>query len=64
MNNNINDHDVQVMTRGGRMTQEPLYPEGHPKIIEQAQRVKTDSPSPCKKKNKKKNDRTLHSSSE
>jgi hypothetical protein len=31
MNNNMNDHDVRVMTRGGRMTQEPLYPEGHPK---------------------------------
>ena len=35
MNNNINDHAVRVMTRGGRMTQEPLYPEGHPKRIEQ-----------------------------
>ena len=34
MNNNINDHVVRVMTRGGRMTQEPLYPEGHPKRIE------------------------------
>jgi hypothetical protein len=35
MNNNMNDHAVRVMTRGGRMTQEPLYPEGHPKRIEQ-----------------------------
>ena len=31
----MNDHDVRVMTRGGRMTQEPLHPEGHPKTIEQ-----------------------------
>src|SRR4051812_506980 len=65
MNNNINEHAIRVMTRGGRMTQEPLYPEGHPKIIEQdSQRVNTDAPSPSKKKNKKKNDRTLHASSE
>ena len=34
INNNMNDHAVRVMTRGGRMTQEPLYPEGHPKRIE------------------------------
>jgi hypothetical protein len=34
MNNNINDHAVRVMTRGGRMTQEPLYPERHHKRIE------------------------------
>ena len=30
MNNNINDFAVRVATRGGKMTQEPLYPEGHP----------------------------------
>ena len=30
-----NDLSVRVVTRGGRMTQEPLYPEGHPKRIEQ-----------------------------
>jgi hypothetical protein len=65
MNNNINDHAVRVMTRGGRMTQEPLYPEGHPKRIEQdSQRTDTNVPSPYKKKKKKKNDRTLHASSE
>src|SRR3990170_7433507 len=47
------------------MTQEPLYPEGHPKRIEQdSQRVNTDVPSPSKNKRKKKNDRTLHASSE
>ena len=52
------------MTRGGKMTQEPLYPWGHPKRIEQdSQRNNVDAPSPYKKK-KKKNDRTLHASSE
>ena len=30
-----NDNVVRVMTREGKMTQEPLYPEGHPKRIEQ-----------------------------
>src|SRR3954463_15913333 len=46
------------------MTQEPLYPEGHPKRVEQdSQRTNVDAPSPSKKK-KKKNDRTLHASSE
>ena len=46
------------------MTREPLYPEGHPKRIEQdSQRNNVDAPSPSKKK-KKKNDRTLHASSE
>ena len=61
----MNDHAVRVMTRGGRMTQEPLYPEGHPKRIEQdSQRINVDAPSPSKNKNKKKNDRTLHTSSE
>ena len=52
------------MTRGGQMTQEPLYPEGHPKRIEQdSHRTNVDAPSPSKRK-KKKNDRTLHASSE
>ena len=65
MNNNMNDHAVRVMTIGGRMTQELLYPEGHHKRIEQdSQRINTDAPSPSKKnKKKKKNDRTLHTSS-
>ena len=35
MNNNMNDHVVRVMTRGGTMTQDPLYPQGHPKRTEQ-----------------------------
>ena len=46
------------------MTQEPLYPEGHPKRVEQdSQRANVDTPSPSKRK-KKKNDRTLLASSE
>jgi hypothetical protein len=46
------------------MTQEPLSPEGHPNRIEQdSQRNNLDAPSPSKQK-KKKNDRTLHASSE
>ena len=47
--NNKHDFAIRVATRPGRMTQEPLYPEGHPKRIEQ------DS---------QKNNRTLHASSE
>ena len=27
MNNNMDDYAARVVTRGGRMTQEPLYPE-------------------------------------
>ena len=27
---NVNDNVVRVMTRGSKMTREPLYPEGHP----------------------------------
>src|SRR5215216_4164501 len=67
MNHNINDHVVRVMTRGGKMTQDPLYPEGHPKRIEQdSQKINNDVSSSYKKKKKKKNknDRTLHPSSE
>ena len=33
--NNKNDFAIRVATRTGRMTQEPLYPKGHPKRIEQ-----------------------------
>ena len=64
LNNKNNDYAVRVATRTGKMTREPLYPEGHPKRIEQdSQRNNIDAPSPSKKK-KKKNDRTLHASSE
>ncbi|KAI4995992.1 hypothetical protein ZWY2020_040494 [Hordeum vulgare] len=59
--NELNDNAVRVVTRGGRMTQEPLYPEGHPKRIEQdSQGVSTDAPSHPRKK--KKDDRNLHAS--
>ena len=47
------------------MTQESLYPEEHPKRIEQySQRANADARSPSKNKKKNKNDRTLHDSSE
>ena len=62
-NNNKPDFAIRVATRGGKMTQEPLYPEGHPKTIEQdSQRNNVDVPSPSNKK--KKNDRNVHASSE
>ena len=35
MSHTMHDFAVRVATRGGKMTQEPLYPEGHPKRIEQ-----------------------------
>ena len=51
MNSNMNDHAVRVMTRGGKMTQEPLYPKGHPKRIEQdSQKINSSTPSPSKRK--------------
>ena len=51
LNNKNNDNAVRVMTRGGKMTQEPLYPEGHPKRIEQdSQRTNVEAPRPSKKK--------------
>ena len=53
------------MYQGGKMTQEPLCPEGHPKRIEQdSQRANISAPSSSKKKKKKKNDRTSHAPSE
>ncbi|KAI4999712.1 hypothetical protein ZWY2020_004301 [Hordeum vulgare] len=59
--NQLNDNSVRVVTRGGRMTQEPLYLEGHPKRIGQdSQGVSTDAPSHPRKK--KKDDRNLHAS--
>ena len=64
LNNKKTDNVVRVVTRGGKMTQEPLYPEGHPKKIEKdSHRTNVDAPSSSKRK-KKKNDRTLHASSE
>ena len=35
LNSNNNDFAVRVSSRTGKMTQEPLYPEGYPKRIEQ-----------------------------
>ena len=62
--NDKHDFTVRVATRTGRMTQEPLYPEVHPKRIKQdSQRNNVEAPSPSKKK-KKKSDRILHASSE
>ena len=59
LNSKNNDFAVRVATRGGKVTQEPLYPEGHPKRIEQdSQRNNVDTPSPSKKK-KKKNDNVV-----
>ena len=43
--NNKHNFAVRVATRTGKMTQEPLYPEGHPKRIEQdSQRNNVDAP--------------------
>ena len=54
MNHNMHEFVVRIATRGGKMTQEPLYPEGHPKRIEQdSQRANTSAPSPSRKKKKK-----------
>ena len=62
LNSKNNDFAVRVATRGGKVTQEPLYLEGHPKRIEQdSQRINTDAPSPSNKKEKETN-RTLHAS--
>ncbi|KAI5014660.1 hypothetical protein ZWY2020_056050 [Hordeum vulgare] len=59
--NELNDNSVRVITRGGRMTHEPLYPEGHQKRVEQdTQGVRIDAPSHPRKK--KKDDRNLHAS--
>ncbi|KAI5013732.1 hypothetical protein ZWY2020_040618 [Hordeum vulgare] len=59
--NELNDNSVRVITRGGKMTEEPLYPEGHPKRIDQdSQGTNADTPSHPKEK---KDDRNLHASS-
>ena len=47
------DYAVRVATRTGKMTQEPLYPEGHPRRIDQdSQRNNIDAPCPSKRKKK------------
>ncbi|KAI4993927.1 hypothetical protein ZWY2020_008240 [Hordeum vulgare] len=61
--NELNDNYVRVVTRGCRMTQEPLYPEGHSKRIEQdSQGVNTEAPSHPGNRKKKKDDKNLHAS--
>ncbi|KAK1649840.1 hypothetical protein QYE76_067645 [Lolium multiflorum] len=53
-NNSKEKHAYEVTTRGGVSTQDPLYPEGHPKRIEQdSQLTKTSAPSKKKKKKHK-----------
>ncbi|KAK1681498.1 hypothetical protein QYE76_042346 [Lolium multiflorum] len=46
-------HAYEVTTRGGVSTQDPLYPEGHPKRIEQDSQQTKETSSPSKKKKKK-----------
>ncbi|KAK1647441.1 hypothetical protein QYE76_065246 [Lolium multiflorum] len=53
-NNSKEKHAYEVTTRGGASTQDPLYPEGHPKRVEQdSQLIKTSAPSKKKKKKHK-----------
>jgi hypothetical protein len=44
----------EIRTRGGATTQDPLYPEGHPKRIEQDSPRTSSDDIPSKKKKKKK----------
>ena len=46
-------HAYGIRTRSGIATQDPLYPEGHPKRIEQDSQQGEYSGSPCKRKKKK-----------
>src|SRR4051812_44454401 len=48
-----NKHAYGIRTRSGEATQDPLYPEGHPKIIEQDSQQGEDSGRPHKRKKKK-----------
>jgi hypothetical protein len=43
----------KIRTRGGATTQDPLYPEGHPKRIEQDSQCTSSDDIPSKKKKKK-----------
>ena len=49
----VDKHAYSVKTRGGASSQDPLYPEGHPKIIEQDSQLAEKPSSPSKKKKKK-----------
>jgi hypothetical protein len=44
----------EIRTRGGATTQDPLYPEGHPKRIDQDSQRATSDSNPSKKKKKHK----------
>ncbi|KAK1668514.1 hypothetical protein QYE76_056673 [Lolium multiflorum] len=46
-------HAYEVTTRGGVSTQDPLYPEGHPKRVEQDSQRTKETSTPSKKKKKK-----------
>jgi hypothetical protein len=46
-------HAREISTRSGASTQDPLYPEGHPKRIEQDSQRAAGDGSPSKKKKKK-----------
>src|SRR3954469_1915685 len=46
-------HTYGIRTRSGIATQDPLYPEGHPKRIEQDSQQGESSGSPHKRKKKK-----------
>ena len=55
-------HAYEIRTRSGVSTQDPLYPEGHPKRIEQhSQQAKNNS---TRSKKKKKKHKTILESSE
>jgi hypothetical protein len=43
----------EIRTRGGTSTQDPLYPEGHPKRIEEDSQHTAGDDVPSKKKKKK-----------
>jgi hypothetical protein len=47
-------HVCEISTRSGATTQDPLYPEGHPKRIEQDSQCASGDDNPSKKKKKKK----------
>jgi hypothetical protein len=64
MHNKLNKHDVGAITRGGKMAQDPLYLEGHPKRTEHdSQKINDSAPSSPKKKKKKNMNKTVHASS-
>src|SRR3954471_8127576 len=57
LSNNVkqdNLHAYGIKTRGGTHTQDPLYPEGHPKRIEQDSQVREEEIVISPKKNKEK----------